>query len=110
MNLYYKFIDFKWHLLAALRIAKTRMKYPVYRAHSYSWSKDDHSHICIALRLLERDDFEAVCPRHGKISKSTLECDNKCDYCKYQAIIDYDKNANGEKGISLYISEEIQSK
>lgn len=83
------------------------MKHPLSRVQAFSWSKDDHNHICLAAQLLESQDFEAVCPHHGKV-EGICWCDD-CDYCKYQAIVDFNTDKDGNKNITLYIKDEVKT-
>lgn len=75
------------------------LKYKLTRIHSYSWKAGDHQHICIASRLLEIDDFKAVCPVN-KI-KFPVWGDDRCETCKYMCIIDFATDASGRKGIII---------
>lgn len=104
---YYKLREFKWHVREAIRAGANRMKHPMTRARSYSWGEEDHTHICLAARLLESADFEAVCPHHGKVEEICW-CDD-CDYCKYQAIIDFNTANDGSKNITLYIDDKVKT-
>lgn len=88
-----------WHIKSALKWMKYRLKHPVTTASSSDWSTDDHQHICLVARLLERDDFERVCPCNGKCE---IELDDRCDRCPYMSIVRFNKDSFCEKWISLY--------
>jgi hypothetical protein len=88
-----------WKLRAAIRAFIYRLRFPIVSNHSSTWDIEDHSHICIAVRLLSSDDFIAVCPCNGKCE---IDFDDKCDNCRYFRVLDYDTESNGEKTITLY--------
>lgn len=106
-DLYYKLLELKGNVREAIRAGANRMKHPLSRVQAFSWSKDDHDHICLAAQLLESQDFEAVCPHHGKV-EGICWCDD-CDYCKYQAIVDFNTDKDGNKNITLYIKDEVKT-
>lgn len=87
----------KWRLRDAVTAAVQRFRRPLIRFHSSDWSADDHGHICLALRLLDEDDFVAVCPKHGKCFP---ECDDCCDVCHYLKTVEF---CSGDYGKYLVI-------
>lgn len=88
-----------WKIKLAFKAALQRLKHPVTRLHSGDWSPEDHSHICIAARLLDTDDFETVCPFKGQ---GDIEHEYRCDYCPYMRILEFDiSDLTGRKIITL---------
>ena len=67
------------------------------KLRSSKWDENDHAHICIAARLLEQDDFLAVCPAKGACD---IEYDDSCDACEYLKILDFN-SVGGRKTISI---------
>lgn len=90
---------------SSLRIKEDKPKYHRPRIGSYDWSEADHDHFCIAAQLLNDKDFEAVCPHNGNVE--FIGTDDACDYCKYDATIDFNTGADGNKYIDLYIDGRI---
>lgn len=88
-----------WHIKSALKWMKYRLKHPVTTASSSDWSTDDHQHICLVAKLLERDDFEQVCPCNGKCE---IELDDRCDRCPYMSTVSFNKDSVCNKWISLH--------
>lgn len=107
IDTYYKLREFKGNVRGAIRAGVNRMRHPMTRIQSFDWSKNDHQHICLAAQLLESQDFEAVCPHHGKVEGISW-CDD-CDYCKYQAVIDFNTANDGSKNITLYIDDKVKT-
>ena len=90
-----------WTLKRIWRAAYKAVKLPLSRMHSHSWeSSRDHRHLCLAARLLEPDDFHAVCPLTKK--NAMIEHEDVCDECGYFAILFYDTSKDGTKSISIY--------
>ena len=90
---------------SSLRIKEDKPKYHRPRIGSYDWSEADHDHFCIAAQLLNDKDFEAVCPHNGNVE--FIGTDDACDYCKYNATIDFNTDYNGKNYIDLYINNKI---
>ena len=86
------------------RAAYKAVKMPMSRLHSSNWDYHDHAHICLAARLLEPDDFRAVCP----YAKPMIEHEDECDECGYFAIVDFDTSMSGKRSISIYQKGEWQ--
>lgn len=84
----------KWRLKDAMRAFKQRFKRPLIFMHSANslWPTDDHHHICLAVRLLQEDDFIKVCPRWGCVD---AENDDICEACEYFKILDFHKGGFG---------------
>lgn len=106
-DIYYRLRMFKCNVQDAIRAGANRMKHPMGRDRAYSWSKGDHSHFCLAAKILESKDFETVCPYRGKVED--IGCCDECDYCKYEAVINFNTDKNGNKNISLYIDERVRT-
>ena len=96
-----------WKIKAAIKHGLYRIKYPVKRLHAWNWSPQDHAHVCVALRLLEKEDFEVVCPYNGKIDTDSIEICDECDRCKYMSIIDFNSNKTGKKSINIYLNDKV---
>ena len=96
-----------WHFKLAFKQFKNRLKYPITYTHSSSWDNDDHSHICIAAMLLDKDDFKSVCPCQGKCE--LIGWDEICEYCQYSAIIDYQTSENGNKYIDIIGTKRLKN-
>lgn len=93
-------------LLAPIfRLKERKSKYRRPRIAAFDWSKYDHDHFCIAAQLLNDNDFEAVCPHNGNVE--FIGVDNACDFCKYNATVDFNTDSNGNKYIDLYIDDKI---
>ena len=90
---------------SSLRIKEDKPKYRRPRIGSYDWSEADHDHFCIAAQLLNDKDFEAVCPHNGNVE--FIGTDDACDFCKYDATIDFNTDYNGKNYIDLYINNKI---
>ena len=88
-----------WRIRSAFRVFLQRLRRPLFRVHSTSWSEDDHSHFCLAAQLLEEGDFCAVCPHGGKLSWEPGHSD-ECDWCPYEAVLYYTETG-GKKKIRL---------
>lgn len=86
-----------WRLKKICRALQKLRKMPLSQLHSYSWGPGDHAHICLAARLLEPDDFAAVCPWEV----SLLEHDDHCEECPYFAIVSFYET--DEKSMELYM-------
>lgn len=106
-GIYYKLRMFKCNVRDAIRAGANRMKHPMSRDRAWDWSPNDHSHFCLAAKVLESSDFETVCPYHGKVED--IGCCDECDYCKYMAIVDFNTDKNGEKNISLHIKDDVKT-
>lgn len=102
---YYKFLPWLGSVKNALKAFAHTVRYRIGRCCAYDWSKEDHQHICIPLRVLETKDFVKVCPCHG-IYK-TMEAQEKCDHCPYEVVIDFNKKAAGQKFITIYGSKDF---
>lgn len=89
-----------WTLKRIWRAAYKAVKMPLFRLHSSRWDCNDHAHICLAARLLEPDDFRAVCP-HMKPG-FMIEHEDECDECGYFAIVDFDTSMSEKRSISIY--------
>lgn len=85
-----------WVLRSALRAAVHKIRFPCIRIRSSSWSNGDHTHFCYALRILETDDFLAVCPLNKCKKRFDPEHEDECDRCKYFGGVDFFKK-DGEK-------------
>lgn len=72
-------------------------KYDLIRLHSRDWSENDHFHICLAARLLEEDDFKAVCPAG---ENCTPELEDICDCCSMMRVIHFN-SFNDRKSVTL---------
>lgn len=93
-------MKFSHILRSALRVAVQRIRFPLTRIHSYNWSGEDHCHICYAARLLEADDFLAVCPLSNR--KPWVEHEDYCDECPYSGCVYFKQAADGTKWIDLW--------
>lgn len=97
----------KFCLKSALRSAVQRYRRPLLPCHSFDWGREDHQHVCYAVRLLEEDDFRKVCPliRQGKAVRAEME-DYCSDMCPYLGFIEFNHNSGtGEYAIELFHAE-----
>lgn len=100
------FIAILLSLLSAIfKVNKPKSKYNRERIESFDWCEHDHCHFCIAVQLLNDKDFEAVCPHKGNVE--FIGVDNACDFCKYNATVDFNTDSKGNKYIDLYIDDKI---
>ena len=67
------------------------------RLHSRDWGEHDHFHICLAARLLEEDDFKAVCPAG---ENCTPELEDICDCCSMLRVIHFN-SFHDRKSVTL---------
>lgn len=71
----------------------------------------NHEHICLIARLLEEEDFRAICPNVSKpydgYPIEFRESSDQCDLCKYSCTIDFSLDKNGEKQIVLSGDEDF---
>lgn len=93
-----------------MKIAKQRICRPLDKIQSYDYSNNDHVHFCIAAHLLNEEDFKAVCPHGGNIEFFRVGTDNKCDYCKYASVLDFNKSDDGKKSIKIWLHDEVADK
>jgi len=86
-----------WRIREAAKVFTFRLRHPII-LHRPTWGAFDHSHICIAARVLDEESFTKVCPRHGKCE---IDYDDACDVCGYMRILEYDTNSDGKKSIAI---------
>ena len=89
-----------WILRSAIRAAIQKIQFPCIRIKSSSWSNEDHSHFCYAFRILETEDFLAVCPL-GRRKKFDVEHEDECDSCKCFGGVDFFEQ-DGKKKVGFW--------
>ena len=82
-------------------------KYKIYLSpcQSYSWKPGDHKHVCYAVRILDRKDFEQICPIHNGVYP---EHSMRCEDCPYFGEVDFVTD-NGKKKALFYIPKEAMA-
>lgn len=90
-----------WRIREAVKAFIFRLRHPITQHHP-TWGPFDHSHICMAARVLDEKSFIEVCPRRGRCK---IDYDDACDKCDYMRIIIYGVNSDGQK----YVNGEAQS-
>ena len=76
-----------WILRSAIRAAIHKIRFPCVRIKSSSWTNEDHSHFCYALRILETGDSLSVCPKAK--CNFDVEHEDVCDKCRYFGGVDF---------------------